>query len=93
MFVCALQALRGPVRSGVDGAGLKLLAGFIFCYAPLRFVLEFLRGDADRGVLFGVSVSQVISVVMLAWAVWLWRRGSGRQAAPDGSLGGAGGRP
>ena len=67
--------------SGVDGAGLKLLAGFMFCYAPLRFVLEFLRGDADRGVLFGVSVSQVISVVMLAWAVWLWRREARRQAA------------
>ena len=67
--------------AGVDGAGIRLLAEFIFCYAPLRFVLEFLRGDADRGVLFGVSVSQTISVAVLVWAVWLWRREAGCRAA------------
>ena len=68
------------VLSGAGGAGVRLLCGFVFFYAPLRFVLEFLRGDAARGVFFGVSVSQVISVVMLVWAVWLWRRKARRQS-------------
>ena len=54
-------------RHYTDGIGL--LTDFIFFYAPMRFVLEFLRGDEYRGIIFGISVSQIISIVMIIWAI------------------------
>lgn len=47
-------------------------------YSVLRFVVEFYRGDAARGVYFGgmVSTSQIISVLMFIFSVFmLWRLG------------------
>lgn len=44
----------------------NLLLQYIVIYSCGRFLLEFLRGDSVRGVMFGISFSQVISVV-----VWL----------------------
>ena len=71
-------------RHYTDGIGL--LTDFIFFYAPMRFVLEFLRGDEYRGIFFGISFSQIISLAMIIWAVWLrrrniWRRRQTRTAA------------
>ena len=34
-------------------------------YAICRFVLEFFRGDAIRGIWWGISTSQIISVLIL----------------------------
>lgn len=48
---------------------LPLLVSYIFLYAPVRFVLEFFRGDQIRGFLFGLSTSQWISLVLLAAAM------------------------
>lgn len=49
---------------------------YIFTYAPMRFVLEFYRGDIIRGSLFGLSTSQWISIaaVIAALAVLLISR-------------------
>lgn len=40
---------------------------YLISYAVFRFVLEFARGDSVRGVLFGVSTSQLISVGILLY--------------------------
>lgn len=54
------------------------LYAWIFCYAPVRFVLEFWRGDAARGIFAGLSTSQWISLALLAAAagrlLWLRRQ-------------------
>lgn len=36
---------------------------YILLYSPVRFALEFLRGDAERGFLFGLSTSQWLALV------------------------------
>lgn len=49
-----------------------ILRVYVFTYAPVRFVLEFLRGDAARGVYGPLSTSQWISLAVLAGAlIWL----------------------
>ncbi len=54
--------------------GLPALV-YMIAYAVLRFVLEFFRGDIERGVLLGLSASQWISIGLLAIAfVVLWRK-------------------
>lgn len=44
---------------------------YLVCYGTLRFALEFLRGDEERGLFFGglLSTSQLISAVMIAIGV------------------------
>lgn len=42
-----------------------LLRWYLLCYSIGRFLLEFLRGDAYRGQAFGLSTSQIISLVIL----------------------------
>ena len=46
---------------GLDGLALTYLVS----YAVMRFLLEFLRGDAERGGLLGLSTSQWISLGLL----------------------------
>lgn len=43
----------------------RLMKLYFVLYSTARFLLEFLRGDLERGVLYGVSFSQIISVVIL----------------------------
>ena len=43
----------------------KLLVVYLALYSLMRFVLEFWRGDALRGFVFGLSTSQFISVIIL----------------------------
>lgn len=38
---------------------------YLISYALFRFVIEFTRGDAIRGVIFGISTSQIISIVII----------------------------
>ena len=38
-------------------------------YPVSRFTLEFFRGDAARGVFFGISTSQLISVALFSGAI------------------------
>ena len=51
----------------------RLVACYLLVYAPLRFGLEFLRGDAARGVVFRLSASQWLSVLLFCTALWINR--------------------
>lgn len=44
---------------------LSLLAVYLLLYAIFRFFIEFLRGDKIRGVYFGLSFSQHMSIITL----------------------------
>ncbi|MCC8049898.1 MAG: prolipoprotein diacylglyceryl transferase [Clostridiales bacterium] len=44
-----------------------LLRVYLVSYAAFRFAIEFFRGDEVRGSLFGVSTSQWISIIVLAY--------------------------
>lgn len=51
--------------------GTVLLA-YIFCYGTMRFVLEFFRGDFRGAYLFGLSPSQLITLLLAASAGIIW---------------------
>jgi phosphatidylglycerol---prolipoprotein diacylglyceryl transferase len=57
-------------RRHVEG---DIILAYTALYAAARFVLEFFRGDADRGFLFGglLSTSQFIGIVMFVLAAVL----------------------
>ena len=65
-------------RKRFDG---EVILAYTSLYAMARFVLEFFRGDADRGFVFGglVSTSQLIALILgpAAIALWFRRRHSG----------------
>jgi phosphatidylglycerol---prolipoprotein diacylglyceryl transferase len=42
----------------------RVIGIYIAAYAVIRFLLEFVRGDAVRGVFFGISTSQYISILL-----------------------------
>lgn len=42
-----------------------VLGAYLLMYAPLRFILEYLRADAWRGIFLGLSTSQWISIALL----------------------------
>lgn len=44
----------------------RLIFTYMLCYAPVRFSLEFLRGDVIRGIYLGLSTSQWISLALFA---------------------------
>lgn len=56
-FVFCLAVIRLPSK--------RVYYGYAICYSLLRFILEFFRGDVERGFLFGFSTSQVISLIIL----------------------------
>jgi phosphatidylglycerol:prolipoprotein diacylglycerol transferase len=74
--------VRLSQRKRFDG---QVILAYTSLYAVARFVLEFFRGDADRGFVFGelLSTSQFIAATLgpLAIALWFVRR---RRALPDG---------
>jgi phosphatidylglycerol---prolipoprotein diacylglyceryl transferase len=55
-------------RKHVDG---DIIVAYTMLYAVARFALEFFRGDADRGFVFGglLSTSQFIAIVMFGVAI------------------------
>lgn len=54
-------------RHTVDRA--RILYAYILMYAPMRFCMEFLRGDEARGAFMFFSVSQWISLLLIAAVV------------------------
>lgn len=45
---------------------------YLFMYSIARFVLEFFRGDKERGGVLGISTSQIISlIIIVALAIYL----------------------
>ncbi len=66
------------VRRGWQGDWLLLV--YLSLYAPLRFVLEFFRGDAARGFLGLLSTSQTLALITLVVALpLLVKKSRGRQ--------------
>ena len=49
----------------LTGKTPDLLRPYLFLYAVFRFFLEFFRGDTLRGIWFGLSTSQYISLILL----------------------------
>lgn len=68
LFVVLVQLTR---RKQFDG---EVILSYTLLYAVARFILEFFRGDADRGFVFGglLSTSQFIAVLLAPVAVALW---------------------
>ncbi len=46
-----------------------ILERYLFCYGMGRFFLEFFRGDEIRGIIHGISFSQVISIGIILWSI------------------------
>lgn len=46
---------------------LNWLKIYLIAYAVFRFIMEFTRGDAIRGVFLGISTSQIISVAIVVY--------------------------
>lgn len=65
LFLLLFRLFRKGQHSG------QLVFDDLLCYAPLRFGLEFLRGDSVRGLWFGLSTSQWISVPLFCTALWI----------------------
>ena len=55
---------------------MVVLPGFMFLYGFARYFLEFLRGDPERGSVFGgaMTVTQLISIGMVIFGGLLWMR-------------------
>lgn len=53
----------------------NILGVYIICYSIIRFILEFFRGDAVRGLFFGISTSQWISLPLLILGIILCVKG------------------
>lgn len=51
------------------GSGKRMLCVWLISYGILRFILEFFRADDYRGFLGILSLSQVISLISICWAV------------------------
>ena len=47
----------------------RLLIVYFYIYPVVRFTLEFFRGDTYRGFLFGLSTSQIISILLFVFAI------------------------
>ena len=48
-----------------------VLGVYLVGYAFIRFILEFFRGDVARGIFFGVSTSQWISLLLIPLGIYL----------------------
>ena len=76
LFLLLVRLARRRHRDG------DIIVAYTALYAVARFVLEFFRGDADRGFVFGglLSTSQFIAIGMFAVAVMLFVRRLRRRA-------------
>ncbi len=61
-FLLAALLRKGKLKGG-------LFALYLLIYSVVRFSDEFLRGDSYRGFLFGLSTSQIISILLFVGAV------------------------
>ncbi|MBR2152942.1 MAG: prolipoprotein diacylglyceryl transferase [Clostridia bacterium] len=66
LFVVLFVLRKKPIKNMRRG---DIFLTYILSYATLRFLLEFLRGDALRGVWFSLSTSQWISLGFIIFAI------------------------
>lgn len=71
MFLVLWIVDRKAVKGAFPG---RLAAMYLLLYSATRFTIEYWRGDADRGVYFGgsVSFSQIASVLVFAAGAMLY---------------------
>ena len=50
----------------------QLLLIWVATYPIARSIIEAFRGDVERGLYFGLSTSQWISLAVAAFAIWLY---------------------
>lgn len=60
----------------------EVLLAVAVLYGLFRFGLEWVRDDPQRGFAFGLSTSQLLSLAVVPWAAWLYRRGARGAGAP-----------
>lgn len=48
----------------------EILYCYLFLYAIVRFILEFLRGDVNRGIYYMFSTAQWISLGIIMFCIW-----------------------
>ncbi len=51
----------------------QIFCYYLFFYGAARFLIEFLRGDAERGVYFGISTSQFLSLIAIGAGIVIWK--------------------
>jgi phosphatidylglycerol:prolipoprotein diacylglycerol transferase len=68
-------------RRKFDG---QIIGAFMFIYGVARFFIEFLRGDPDRGTLFGgaITVTQLIAIGLVLAGGFIWWLRPGSKPAP-----------
>ncbi|HKM32804.1 MAG TPA: prolipoprotein diacylglyceryl transferase family protein [Oscillospiraceae bacterium] len=82
LLLCAVMLILERFKF-YRGRGLAI---YILMYAPIRFTLEFFRGDLVRGVVQGISTSQVISILLFISAVLFIVISSKRRKPSDCAL-------
>lgn len=68
LFFFLLWFARKPRPMG------RILGAYVVAYAVIRFILEYLRYDYARGILWIFSTSQWISLILLPIGIWLLAR-------------------
>lgn len=58
VVICILLCLY------VKNGGKRVLSMYVYLYAPVRFLLEFLRGDMHRGIFLCLSTAQWTSLIL-----------------------------
>jgi phosphatidylglycerol:prolipoprotein diacylglycerol transferase len=66
-------------------AGQVVLA-YAVLYSVTRFTIEFFRGDPDRGGAWGLSTSQIVAIVLVLGAAWLFTRLRRRPPAAEAAV-------
>jgi prolipoprotein diacylglyceryltransferase len=57
---------------------------YLILYSSARFLIEFLRGDVDRGVFFNAfSMAQLLSVAAIIFGIYMWSFLKKRGARPE----------
>jgi len=78
--LCLMLFLFLRWRLGRKHFGGQIILTYALSYAVIRFFLEFTRGDAVRGFVFGglLSTSQFVALIVLVVGVpvYIWRRKS-----------------
>lgn len=65
-------ALASMYRRGFRGR--SMLGAYLASYSVVRFILEFFRGDAYRGFILSLSISQVVAAVSVVFGIALLAR-------------------
>ncbi|MBP5429329.1 MAG: prolipoprotein diacylglyceryl transferase [Elusimicrobiaceae bacterium] len=68
LFLLLHYASKKPHKDG------KILVEYVWCYALMRFGIEFLRGDFRGGFLLGMSPSQLICLAIAGVAFYVWAK-------------------